>query len=282
MRGVLVVVAVVGACSKVGPGIPTGGGGGVIDDGASPAWDWWKHPDCGGAAKVHDHTQGDTRTIGCVGGGELYGEYAIVRPDRIEVGTMKDGDRAGAWRVYDARGQLLEVLAYSAGELVYGAVVQDGAPLVPHTATGCDDDAELARIAGKHTAGPGGCMDRYGFFPGVARVGEYAPDAGCLGNVWVVDCAVVAQAPAPKDVIARSGWARAKGPARERIAMRYLEEAGGGVLDPGTRAIAAPDGAVVVEGWRTVTHESIAPTETRDHLRWTFTPDGDVSARPVR
>lgn len=273
MRGIVVVVALVGACGKVGPGIPTGAGGGVIDDGPSPAWDWWKHPPC----EVREETHGDAQTIACAGGGAA----AIVRPDHIEVGTMRGGDRAGAWRVYDARGALLEVLAYDRGDLVYGSVVQDGAPLVPHTASGCDGDAELARIAGKHAAGPGGCMDRYGFFPGVARVGEYAPDAGCLGNVWVVDCARAAHAPAPKDVIARSGWARAKGPARERIAMRYLEEAGGGVLDPGTRAIAAPDGAVVVEGWRTVTHESIAPTETRDHLRWTFTPDGDVTAKAV-
>ncbi|HTJ40935.1 MAG TPA: hypothetical protein VL463_02530 [Kofleriaceae bacterium] len=268
MRGlVALLVCAACSCSKEGPGIPLVGG--AAGGPPAPAWDWWKHPSCPEGTKLADKTFANgQRQIGCDRDGREDGPFASIHDGRVHVGTKRDGARVGEWPIYDEQGGLLEVRTYDRDELVYASIVQDGAPLVARAPGACDAPDRA----------PGGCDEIYGYFPGIARTGVYAPDAGCVDQQWIIDCQKGGVLPPPKDVLARAGWPRAKAAARAQLALRYVEAFSDYVqLPDDAKPIAGADGSVVLDAWVTRTEPSEDPISFREHVVWTFSPAGDVT-----
>src|ERR1700690_647353 len=145
----IVAMLMCAACGKKGAGITTGGAG---DEGPpAPAWDWWKARACPDGAAFHEqkwpHEVG--RSIECRRGDKADGPGATIRAREVSVGSYRDGAKVGAWPVFDEQGQQIEARTYAGDTMVYGAVMQDGAPLVARAAPGCDSDDALMAIAGK-------------------------------------------------------------------------------------------------------------------------------------
>jgi hypothetical protein len=288
--GVLGVLGVLG-CAKIGPGLDTGAPlAAIVEDGPPPpAWDWWTAGTCPGGATFTPEIFPDGGTvIRCIPGRPgtpARGPGAAMRDGHTSVGNYDDDAQVGPWPEYDAGGHQTAIRVFVRDVEVFGALYQDGAPLVMHRASACELDREIARRGHPDLARPDPqCVERMPFFPGVAITGVYANDAGCLDRVWVIDCVPQREPPSPRSILARGGWASARGDTRGTLALRYLGEALDRTrLEPGATVTVGADGTVVIEGWQTTSSGGgwNVPTETRAHRRWRFTPDGDVTSEPL-
>ncbi len=207
-----------------------------------------------------------------------------------ERGTYARGNQVGDWSTFDEHGaQTLLVRRDRDGE-VFELLYQDGQPLVPMPkATACDDKAGLERVAfgaAKRGDDPE-CLERPRNFPGVAVAGQFAYDAGCMSpRSWIIDCEKVAEPGAPA-LLARAGWARAKGKVREALAMAYVEQidmmwSGSIQSEPdAAKALAAADGSVVVTAW-TAPRSGMREDLSIALRQWTFTPGGAVTDKTIK
>jgi antitoxin component YwqK of YwqJK toxin-antitoxin module len=248
--------------------------------------------------------------------GEPHGKFTSWHPNgKVQTtGAFVDGKADGVWLTYDEKGVLRSKGAYLLGGQVgdwsafddKGAqtlltrreatgcttiaeiLYQDGAPLATVTTTACDTKESLERAAfGDKKAKDHVCLERMRHFPGVAVAGGFAYDRGCAQTTWLLDCKPQAAAPDSKTVLARAGWAKAKGPARQILALAYVDEVvlrwSGSITDsPDKRSsVARADGGVVVTAW-TSPPSGMRPTRTITLMEWTFTPDGAVTSRSLK
>lgn len=164
---------------------------------------------------------------------------------------------------------------------------------------GCDVSTEKGALAvykkltGRN--GSPGCIDIYREFPGLAYVGEVAPDAGCLGTIMIWQCRKADDADLPA-ILHAAGW-QSGDEARLKIAREWLgvrEWLGGDVLWDDTSdarqtfaeagrifsppMMATENGGVHVEGWLVETGITIAGL-WRKYARFTadFAADGRVA-----
>jgi antitoxin component YwqK of YwqJK toxin-antitoxin module len=184
-----------------------------------------------GVHRVYDD-QGRQRGESHWSGGEMHG--LETRWDESGAKTiersMVDGQQHGLetrWRA----GQIVERSVWVAGAQRSRQLYRDGKPLaeLPEPSD-CDEDPGLSRALersrGRGLPSEHACVTRNPLFPGLAVVGDFAHDAGCMGATWVVDCAVTGTALGSAAVLARAGWAEADGEQRIVIAKEYLRSFG--------------------------------------------------------
>ena len=206
-------------------------------------------------------------------------------------GTYARGNQVGDWSDFDDHGAQTRLTRRDGkGDEQWELLYDGGKPLVPVPgATACDDKEGMARAAGISGGRRGGepeCLERMRHFTGLAVVGSFAYDAGCMDPQWIVDCKK-GSAPDSKAVLARAGWPRAKGAQREELAMAYVNEVAmlwsGSMLDePDPRkTVSGGDGSVTVTAW-TAAPAGMRPDPTITMIEWKFTSDGAVSQRTVK
>jgi antitoxin component YwqK of YwqJK toxin-antitoxin module len=207
-----------------------------------------------------------------------------------EKGTYHRGTQIGDWATYDDKGAQTGLTRRDGqGDELFEILYDGGQPLVPLPAPGpCDDKAGVEKVAfgHVHTGDEPECVERPRHFPGIAVAGSFAYDAGCLDPTWVVDCKKVSDPPDSKAVLARAGWAKAKGKVREALASAYVDEIammwdGSTMEEPDPRKIVSnTDGSVVVTAW-TAPRSGMRYDPTITKVAWTFTKDGAVSVKTV-
>jgi antitoxin component YwqK of YwqJK toxin-antitoxin module len=233
------------------------------------------------------------------------GHYVEGEPDGLdeswddqgrltERGTYARGTQVGDWSRFEGGAQTELVRRDRDGDELFELLYQDGQPLVPVPGkSACADKKALAAAAGRPVSSRGDvpdCVQRIRHFPGLAVVGSFAYDAGCMGGQWLADCKTIAPPAAPA-VLARGGWAKAKGQRREALALAYLDEVvglwgGPSTLDkPDPRAaVAAADGSVVVTAWTASGRSGmVRQTErTLTQVQWRFAPDGAMTEKTLQ
>ena len=205
--------------------------------------------------------------------------------------TYRRGTQIGDSSSFDEHGaQTRLVRRDREGTELFEILFDGGKPLVPVPAVSrCDDKAGMMRAAGMHVSrgDEPECIERLRHFPGVAVVGSFAYDAGCMDPQWMIDCKKVDPAPDAKAILARAGWAKAKGPLREELASAYVDEvamlwAGGTLEQPDPRkVVSGADGGVVVTAW-TAPRAGMRPDPTITLVEWTFTPAGTVTEKTIK
>ena len=198
------------------------------------------------------------------------------------------GKSTGDWQRWDAAGKPIHLTRYVDGEQLFELEYQEGAPLVPvPAATACDAQPAMRKLAFGDKLPREECLQRMQHFPGFAQIGSFAYDRGCMPQRWLIHCKVSDKPPTSKQLLASAGWARARGPAREVLAMAFVNEVelhwnAYAQQDPDPPAAkAASDGSVVVTAW-TAVPGGMRPDDTITLQRWTFRPDGTMTSDVVK
>lgn len=176
----------------------------------------------------------------------------------VSKGQYRNDAQEGDWTYYDPSGQVVRVDRYRAGSQVASIDYQDGKPLGRAIDDACASDdavaAAYARDSGKPLDKEHRCVDHAPHFPGWALVGQFAYDRGCMPRAVLLDCKLVKGVEA-KTLLARAGWAEARAPAREKIAMNYVREVAiaweGSMSDEPEppRTVRQADGGITITAW---------------------------------
>jgi antitoxin component YwqK of YwqJK toxin-antitoxin module len=193
----------------------------------------WEQPMVNGEAHgtiVHWHPNGKKMSESVYSHGKAAGpEVSWDDQGRVTMkGQYRNDAQDGDWTYYDPQsGQVVRVDRYQAGRQVASIDYQDGKPLARAIEDKCatDDDAAAAyaKQSGHQLDKEHRCIEHAAHFPGWALIGQFAYDRGCMGSAVLLDCKLV-KSVEPKTLLDRAGWAAAKPPAREKIAMNYVRE----------------------------------------------------------
>ena len=258
----------------------------------------WEQPMVNGQAHgiiVHWHPNGSKASESHYSHGKASGA-ATSWSDQgrvVQKGQYRNDAQDGDWTFYDpASGQVVRVDRYAAGQQLATIDYQDGKPLPrPLPAQGsCTTDqgaaAAFATQSGKKVDDERPCIRRAPHFPGLVVFGAFAHDRGCAPIGALLDCKLIQSVDAAR-LLDRAGWAAARAPAREKIAMNYLREVhigweGSITDDPDPpRVVAEKDGGVTITAW--VREPSGMTRETPQHLtELRFSAKGSLASKVLK
>ncbi len=211
----------------------------------------------------------------------------------VSKGQYKNDEQEGDWTFYDpASGQVVRVDRYAAGKQLASIDYQDGkplsAPLPPQGACTSDEGAAGAfeKQSGQKLDDEHPCIHHAQHFPGLVLFGSFAYDRGCAGIGALLDCKLVKGVDAGR-MLDRAGWAAAKGPRRETMAMNYLREVelaweGGMTDEPAAPVVVQEkDGGVTITAW--IAEPAGMRRETTRHLtEFRFAARGALTSRVLK
>jgi antitoxin component YwqK of YwqJK toxin-antitoxin module len=206
-------------------------------------------------------------------------------------GMYRGDQRQGRWLFWGKDGEIERAEDFRDDQPLAIIFYEGGKPLADAPDQGtCATEAGLKAAAGQAKS-EYACVSRAEHFPGIALVGGFAHDRGCMQTGFVVDCTPQEKVSSAA-ILARAGWSKATGDRRKAIAMEYLHEIlldmrGSLVRDqpkpPETTPVAdlASDGTVTIHGW-VRDPSGMVPEITSRETTWTFTPKGDVTGTSGR
>jgi antitoxin component YwqK of YwqJK toxin-antitoxin module len=255
----------------------------------------WEQPMVNGQAHgtiVHWHPNGAKLSESTYAGGKAVGKTTSW-DDKGQVlvkGQYKNDEQDGEWTYYSPSGAVERVDRYSGGRQVATIDYQDGKPLGKPVNDACasDDGAADAyrKATGKELEKDHRCIQHAPHFPGLALIGSFAYDRGCAQVAVLLDCKLV-KGVDPATLLGRAGWAAARGPAREKIAMDYLREveltwAGSMTDDPDpAKTVLEKDGGVTITAW-VAEPPGMQPETTRHLTEFRFAARGGLSSKVLK
>jgi antitoxin component YwqK of YwqJK toxin-antitoxin module len=210
---------------------------------------------------------------------------------KVAEGSYTDGRWSGDWTYWDASGAIKRVDTYGDdGQKTVQRDYQDGEPLglEPGPPGACATDLGVVQTWDKakgreiSTSDKNACVWRAWGFPGVTVLGGFAHDRGCKPMGTFIDCELGEWS--STEILARAGWKKAKQPARETIAMRYLRQihtkySNSVIQDPDKPVIkSGKDGSVTITAW-TARPSGMRRGRTIDKRRYTFSASGEVTVK---
>jgi hypothetical protein len=206
-------------------------------------------------------------------------------------GQYRSDEQDGDWTYFDpASGQVVRVDRYERGKQVASIDYQDGKPLARAISDRCATDDAAAdaysKQTGKQLDKEHPCIEHAAHFPGWALIGDFAYDRGCMGSAVMLDCKVVKSVEA-RTLLDRAGWAAARAPAREKIAMDYVREVAtaweGSLSDDPEPAKTArqADGGIAITVW-IAEPAGMTPQTTRHLTEFRFSAAGALTTRVLK
>ncbi len=243
----------------------------VMKNGTGTLTEWhdngqkaWEQPMTNGEANgtiVHWHPNGKKESESVFAHGKAVG--ATVSWDdqgrMLMKGQYRSDEQDGDWTTYDpATGQVVRVDRYQDGRQTASIDYQDGKPLARAIDDKCATDDAAAAAYGKQTGKQlekeHRCIEHAEHFPGWALVGGFAYDRGCMPTAVMLDCKIVKSVES-KTLLERAGWAAARAPAREKMAMDYVREVAiaweGSMMDEPEppKTVRLSDGGIAITAW---------------------------------
>jgi len=206
-------------------------------------------------------------------------------------GQYRNDDQDGDWTYYDpASGQVVRVDRYQGGHQVASIDYQDGKPLARAIEDKCASDEAAAAAYAQQGGGKldkeHRCIEHAAHFPGWVLIGSFAYDRGCMPSATMLDCKLVKSVEA-RTLLERAGWAAAKAPAREKIAMNYVREVaiaweGSMSEEPEpARTVREAAGGITITAW-IAEPAGMTPQTTRHLTEFRFDARGALATKVLK
>jgi antitoxin component YwqK of YwqJK toxin-antitoxin module len=206
-------------------------------------------------------------------------------------GQYRNDEQDGDWTYYDpATGKVARVDRYQGGRQVASIDYQDGKPLARAVSDRCASDDATAEAykkqTGKELDKEHRCIEHAAHFPGWALIGDFAYDRGCMGSSVMLDCKLVKSVEA-RTLLDRAGWAAARAPAREKIAMDYVREVAiaweGSMSDEPEppKTVRESDGGITITAW-IAEPAGMTPQTTRHLTEFRFAAGGALATKVLK
>ncbi len=178
-----------------------------------------------------------------------------------------------------------------------GEPVTTAPPIDASSATGnaaaagaCTSDegaaAAFVKQSGKQLDRDHPCIQRAQHFRGLIMFGDFAYDRGCEPIGALLDCKLTT-AIDPARMLDRAGWAAARPPVRETLAMSYLREVhlaweGSMTDDPDpAKVVQEKDGGVTITAW-VAEPPGMTPETTRHLTEFRFSAKGELTSKVLK